>query len=82
MRRLLSDIVGSCVVGQVPVAREDFAEDRVKRLLDSAMLLVSLGVRRLCDGGRGARRTDVPAAQVEFHDGNESFSRVLDLGDG
>lgn len=38
MRRLLSDIVPLCVVRIFPVTREDLAEDRVQRFLDSAVM--------------------------------------------
>lgn len=39
MRRLLGDVVGAGVVGQVPITGEHFAKDRVKRLLDTPMTI-------------------------------------------
>lgn len=39
MRCLLRDIVGAGIVRQVPIAREDFAEDRVERFFDSPIFV-------------------------------------------
>lgn len=41
VRRLLGDVVCSCLVFEVPVAAEDFAEHRIKRLLDATIVEVS-----------------------------------------
>lgn len=86
---LLRNIKCLGLVGQIPVARKDFAEDRIQGLLDASKqenrasqlhhhILASASLLQKVD----SRRADVPAAQVELDDGKEAFRGILNVGNG
>lgn len=86
MRCLLRDIVGAGIVRQVPIAREDFAEDRVEGFFDSPFLYVSkyrviyrvdLGV----EAGGAIRWSNMPSAKIKFDDRDKTFDRIFDMRD-
>lgn len=78
MRGLLGDVVGALVVFQVPVAGEDFAQNRIQRLLDSPSARLAR-CTSFCRNGH-VRGPDVPAAQVKLDDGYESLGGIVDGG--
>lgn len=94
MRRLLRNIIRTRPIIEVPVAREDLAQNRVQRLLDSTIAaamtgklasipiaaLSTIGALRESKSNSNLRWADVPAAEVELYYGYKSFNWVLDLG--
>ena len=79
MGGLLRYIVAAGVIGVVPIAGKGFSEYRVERLFDAPICQL---IRILsCHIGRDnfLRWLDMPSTQVELHNGQKPFHRVVDV---
>ena len=77
MRGLFSNIVAFRIVWIVPPAGVCFAENWVKRLLYTAVLMLAAGCKYR---QKGLRRFYMPSAEVEFRDSYKASDGIFNIG--